>query len=113
MENNKMNNISNTNKAVRRTFTPENKMEIVLESYNNYTHGKVKLIAQKYKINTVLLSRWRTQLEESASIIYGKKRPFHNPVISNEVLKKMYDELMFKYLLLEPAEPFTFKKPSL
>lgn len=55
----------------RRTYTPRQKANMVLETLNS--SKPLNEIAQKHSVNPVLLSRWRTEFMQKAERVFDKQ----------------------------------------
>jgi len=64
-----------TQQKQRRQFTPEQKLQVVLESLQRDT--TLETVSRKYGIVTSVINRWRKEFKEKAAIVFADKR---NPV---------------------------------
>jgi transposase len=93
----------------RRHFTPEQKLQIVLESLQRDT--TLEAVSKKYSIVSSVIIRWRKKFKQKAAIVFADKRnpkgkaeangykPGESPdelrriigdlVVQNEILKKV------------------------
>lgn len=93
------------NKQTRRKFTPEFKARVTLEALR----GQLTLaeLAQKFEINSVMISRWKTEcIENMAMVFEGRSVPTEEAVdvdklfaqigqlkVENDFLKKSCKKL--------------------
>lgn len=98
------------NQIRRRNFTPEQKMQVVLESLQRDT--TLETVSRKHNIATSVIIRWRKEFKEKASVVFTDKRnpkgkarangfkPGESPddlkriigelTVQNEILKKVH-----------------------
>lgn len=56
----------------RRQFTPEQKLQVVLESLQRDT--TLESVSRKYSIVSSLIIRWRKEFKEKAAVVFEDKR---------------------------------------
>lgn len=56
----------------RRQFTPEQKLQVVLESLQRDT--TLEAVSKKYGIVSSVIIRWRAEFKEKAAVIFSDKR---------------------------------------
>jgi putative transposase len=56
----------------RRQFTPEQKLQVVLESLQRDT--TLEEVSRKYGIVSSVIIRWRKEFKEKASVVFSDKR---------------------------------------
>jgi transposase len=93
----------------RRKFTPEQKLQIVLESLQRDT--TLEAVSKKYSIVSSVIIRWRKEFKQKAAVVFADKRnprgkaeangykPGESPdelkriigdlVVQNDILKKV------------------------
>jgi len=93
----------------RRKFTPEQKLQIVLESLQRDT--TLETVSKKYSIVSSVIIRWRKEFKQKAAVVFADKRnprgkaeangykPGESPdelkriigdlVVQNDILKKV------------------------
>jgi len=59
-------------KQHRRQFTPEQKMQVVLESFQRDT--TLEAVSRKYSIVSSVIIRWRKEFKEKAPVVFADKR---------------------------------------
>jgi Transposase and inactivated derivatives len=59
-------------KIQRRQFTPEQKLQVVLESLQHDT--TLEAVSRKYGIVTSVIIRWRREFKEKAAVVFEDKR---------------------------------------
>jgi transposase len=97
------------NHGQRRKFTPEQKLQIVLESLQRDT--TLETVSKKYSIVSSVIIRWRKEFKQKAAVVFADKRnprgkagangykPGESPdelkriigdlVVQNDILKKV------------------------
>ena len=60
------------NHQQRRQFTPEQKLQIVLESLQRDT--TLEAVSKKYSIVSSVIIRWRKEFKQKAAVIFADKR---------------------------------------
>lgn len=68
-------------KIHRRQFTPEQKLQVVLESIQHDT--TLEAVSRKYNIVTSVIIRWRREFKEKASIVFADKRNPKKKALAN------------------------------
>ena len=68
-------------KIQRRQFTPEQKLQVVLESLQRDT--TLETVSRKYKIVTSVIIRWRKEFKEKAAIVFSDKRNPKGKALAN------------------------------
>lgn len=93
-----------------REFTPEFKVQVVLETFQHDT--TLEAVGRKHNIVRSLLHKWRTEFKEHAASIFTSKRNPANraraegfePGQSPDDLKKIIGELTVQNEILKKAE---------
>ena len=65
----------------RRQFTPEQKLQIVLESLQRDT--TLEAVCRKYSIVSSVVIRWRREFKERAAIVFEDKRNPKKKALAN------------------------------
>ena len=65
----------------RRQFTPEQKLQIVLESLQRDT--TLEAVCRKYSIVSSVVIRWRREFKEKAAIVFEDKRNPKKKALAN------------------------------
>lgn len=65
----------------RRQFTPEQKLQVVLESLQRDT--TLEAVSRKYSIVSSVIIRWRREFKERASIVFEDKRNPKKKALAN------------------------------
>ena len=94
----------------KRVFTPEFKLQVVLESFQRDT--TIDAVGRKHGVVRSVLNRWRTEFKERASGIFVDNRnpasrarsQGFEPGQSPEDLKKIIGELTVQNEILKKAE---------
>lgn len=93
----------------RKSYTPEFKLRVVLESMQRDTTQEE--VCKKFGISSSLVHRWRTEFQQNgASVFYDKRNPQQKaqsqgyaPGESPEDLKKIIGELTVQNEILQKA----------
>ncbi len=99
-----------TSKIQRRHFTPEFKLQVVLESLQRDT--TIETVCRKYGIVTSVVVRWRQEFKRRAAEVFADKRnPLGKaqaygflPGQSPDDLKKIIGELTVQNEILKKAQ---------
>lgn len=91
----------------RRKFTPEQKLQVVLESLQRDT--TLETVSRKYNVISSVIIRWRKEFKDKAAIIFEDKRnPLsksrsggYNPGESPDELKRIIGELTVQNEILK------------
>jgi transposase-like protein len=97
--------MDNTNK--RRYFTPKEKLQVVLESYQRDT--TIEAVCRKYCLVRSVINRWREEFQQGAENVFiDKRNPAqkakslgYEPGQSPEDLKKIIGELTVQNEILK------------
>jgi putative transposase len=65
----------------RRHFTPEQKLQVVLESIQRDT--TLEAVSRKYSIVSSVIIRWRKEFKEKAAVVFSDKRNPKGKAIAN------------------------------
>lgn len=65
----------------RRQFTPEQKLQVVLESLQRDT--TLEAVSRKYNIVTSVIIRWRKEFKEKAAVVFSDKRNPKGKALAN------------------------------
>ena len=65
----------------RRHFTPEQKMQVVLESLQRDT--TMEAVSRKYSIVSSVIIRWRREFKEKAAVVFSDKRNPKGKAVAN------------------------------
>jgi transposase len=95
---------------VRRVFTPEFKLKVVLESMQRDT--TVEQVRRKYNVSWSAINRWRKDFRANASEIFADKRnpgakaqyQGYAPGQSPDELKRVIGDLTVQVEVLKKAE---------
>lgn len=68
-------------KQQRRHFTPEQKMQVVLESLQRDT--TMEAVSRKYSIVSSVIIRWRKEFKEKAAVVFSDKRNPKGKAVAN------------------------------
>ena len=68
-------------KIQRRQFTPEQKLQVVLESLQRDT--TLEAVSRKYSIVTSVIIRWRKEFKEKTVIVFSDKRNPRGKALAN------------------------------
>jgi transposase len=93
----------------RKTYTPELKLKIVLESMQRDTTQEE--VCKKFGISSSMLHRWRKEFQENATTVFDDKRDpkqkaqsqGYAPGESPDELKKIIGELTVQNEILKKA----------
>ena len=91
----------------RRQFTPEQKMQVVLESLQRDT--TLEAVSRKYSIVSSVIIRWRKEFKEKAAVVFADKRNpkgkaranGYKPGESPDDLKRIIGELTVENSILK------------
>lgn len=91
----------------RRQFTPEQKLQVVLESLQRDT--TLETVSRKYSIVSSVIIRWRREFKERAAIVFEDKRNPKKKAIANgykpgespDELKRIIGELTVQNEILK------------
>lgn len=91
----------------RRYFTPEQKLQIVLESIQRDT--TLEAVSRKYNIVTSVIIRWRREFKEKAAVVFADKRNPRGKAMANgyklgespDELKRIIGELTVQNEILK------------
>lgn len=94
----------------RRQFTPEQKLQVVLESLQRDT--TLDGVSKKYNIVTSVILRWRKEFREKAAVIFSDKRNpkgkaavnGYKPGESPDELKRIIGELTVRNEILKKVQ---------
>ncbi len=94
----------------RRQFTPEQKLQVVLESFQRDT--TLDAVSRKYNIVTSVIMRWRKEFREKASVVFSDKRNpkgkaqanGYQPGQSPDELKRIIGELTVQNEILKKVQ---------
>ena len=65
----------------RRQFTPEQKLQVVLESLQHNT--TLEAVSRKYNIVTSVIIRWRKEFSQKAAVVFSDKRNPKGKAVAN------------------------------
>lgn len=96
----------------RRQFTPEQKMQVVLESLQRDT--TLEAVSRKYSIVSSVIIRWRKEFKEKAAIVFTDKRNPKGKAMANgykpgespDDLKRIIGELTVQNEILKKVPGF-------
>jgi transposase len=102
--------MDNTGDAIRRHFTPEFKLKVVLESMQRDT--TIEEVRRKYNLNWSVINRWRKEFQANAHEIFADKRhpgvkakaQGYAPGQSPDELKRIIGDLTVQMEVLKKAE---------
>lgn len=94
----------------RRQFTPEQKLQVVLESLQRDT--TMEAVSKKYGIVSSVIVRWRREFKEKAAIVFSDKRNpkgkaqanGYKPGESPDELKRIIGELTVQNEILKKVQ---------
>ena len=94
----------------RRQFSPEQKMQVVLESLQRDT--TLEAVSKKYSIASSVIIRWRKEFKEKAPVVFGDKRNpnskaaayGYKPGESPDELKRIIGELTVRNEILKKVQ---------
>jgi transposase len=94
-------------KSHRRQFTPEQKLQVVLESLQRDT--TMEAVSRKYNIVSSVIIRWRREFKEKAAIVFADKRNPGKKALANgykpgespDELKRIIGELTVQNEILK------------
>lgn len=98
------------NQQQRRQFTPEQKLQIVLESLQRDT--TLEAVCKKYSIVSSVVIRWRREFKEKAAIVFADKRNPKGKALANgfkpgespDDLKRIIGELTVQNEILKKVQ---------
>lgn len=98
------------NQIKRRQFTPEQKLQVVLESLQHDT--TLEAVSRKYTIVTSVIIRWRREFKEKAAVVFSDKRNpagkakanGFKPGESPDELKRIIGELTVRNEILKKVQ---------
>lgn len=68
-------------KMHRRQFTPEQKLQVVLDSLQRDT--TLEAVSRKYNIVSSVIIRWRQEFKQKAAIVFSDKRNPRKKALAN------------------------------
>lgn len=91
----------------RRKFTPEQKLQIVLESLQRDT--TLEAVSKKYSIVSSVIIRWRKEFKQKAAVVFADKRNPRGKAVANgykpgespDELKKIIGDLVVQNEILK------------
>jgi len=94
----------------RRQFTPEQKLQVVLESLQRDT--TLDAVSRKYNIVTSVILRWRKDFREKAAVVFSDKRNPKGKAVANgyrpgespDELKRIIGELTVQNEILKKVQ---------
>lgn len=94
-------------KKQRRQFTPEQKLQIVLESIQRDT--TLESVSRKYSVCSSVILRWKKAFKEKASIVFSDQRNPKGKAVANgykpgespDELKRIIGELTVQNEILK------------
>lgn len=94
-------------KRHRRQFTPEQKLQVVLESLQRDT--TLETVSKKYSIVSSVIIRWRREFKDKAPVVFSDKRnprgkavaSGYKPGESPDELKRIIGELTVQNEILK------------
>ncbi len=93
-------------KSGRKYFTPQQKVNMVLESFR--PDMTMTVVCENYGVHLTQLNRWRKQFKEEAASIFADKRKMEskrkkscNPGESPDELKRIIGELVVQNEILK------------
>ena len=94
----------------RRYFTPEQKLQVVLESIQRDT--TLEAVSRKYNIVASVIIRWRREFKEKAAVVFTDKRNpkgkakanGYKPGESPDDLKRIIGELTVQNEILKKVQ---------
>lgn len=94
----------------RRQFTPEQKLQVVLESLQRDT--TIEAVSRKHGIVTSVILRWRKEFKEKAAMVFEDKRnpkgkakaSGYRPGESPDELKRIIGELTVQNEILKKVQ---------
>lgn len=94
----------------RRYFTPEYKLQVVLESLQRDT--TIESVCRRYSIVSSVIIRWRKEFKEKAAVVFtdkrnpkGKARVYgYKPGESPDDLKRIIGELAVQNEILKKVQ---------
>lgn len=97
-------------KQQRRQFSPEQKLQVVLESLQHDT--TLQAVSRKYSIVTSVIIRWRKEFREKASVVFSDKRNPKGKAVANgfkpgespDELKRIIGELTVQNEILKKVQ---------
>ena len=97
-------------KQTHRQFTPKEKLQVVLESYQRDT--TIEAVCRKYNIVRSVVNRWREEFRQGAENVFVDKRnpkqkakaQGYEPGQSPEDLKKIIGELTVQNEILKKVQ---------
>lgn len=98
------------NQQQRRHFTPEQKLQIVLESLQRDT--TLEAVSKKFGIVTSVIIRWRREFKEKAAVVFSDKRNPKGKAMANgfkpgespDELKRIIGELTVQNEILKKVQ---------
>lgn len=98
------------NRTQRRQFTPEQKLQVVLESLQRDT--TLEAVSKKYGIVSSVIVRWRREFKEKAAIVFSDKRNPKGKALANgfkpgespDELKRIIGELTVQNEILKKVQ---------
>jgi transposase len=94
----------------RRQFTPEQKLQVVLESLQHNT--TLEAVSRKYNIVTSMIMRWRKEFRQKAAVVFSDKRNPKGKAVANgykpgespDELKRIIGELTVQNEILKKVQ---------
>lgn len=94
----------------RRKFTPEQKLQVVLESLQNNT--TLEAVSRRYNIVTSVILRWRKEFRQKAAVVFSDKRNSKGKAVANgykpgespDELKRIIGELTVQNEILKKVQ---------
>lgn len=94
-------------KIQRRQFTPEQKLQVVLESLQR--DSTLEAVSRRYNIVASVIIRWRKEFKEKAAIVFSDKRNIRGKALANgykpgespDELKRIIGELTVQNEILK------------
>lgn len=99
-------------KQQRRQFSPEQKLQVVLESLQHDT--TLEAVSRKFNIVTSVILRWRKEFRQKAAVVFSDKRNpkgkaqtnGFRPGESPDELKRIIGELTVQNEILKKVQGF-------